>query len=153
MYVDFQFSTLGFDALGGLGVSCERCGDRSCYLAPCRCVWLRAVTQLSFDVLSICKNLCEYLVVSDAFRRVSGGVEFFLPAGKSRDLNQAFSSSYGLFVSLRSSLYFCDDGCDRCFQRVWLLLGGLAVAALLPGVLSISPSGATTTRLRVVVGR
>jgi hypothetical protein len=108
LYVDFQFFALSFDTLGGFWVSFKRSRDRRCYLTLGYCVWLRAVTQLCFDVLGICKDLCNCLVVCVAFRRVLGSVEFFLLAGKSRglDLNQTFSSSYSLFAPPRSSFYF-----------------------------------------------
>ena len=39
--------------------------------------------------------------------------------GKGFDLNQVFFFSYSLFASLRSGLYFRDNCCNQCFQRVF----------------------------------
>jgi hypothetical protein len=113
------------------------------------------VVELLLDVLCIREDLCDCLVVRGAFQRVPDGAEFFLPAeeGGSLDLDQAFSSSCGPFSSLRSGLYFRDDCRNQCFQRVWFLLGGLVVTALLPSILLHSSFLAITTRLRAVVAR
>jgi len=116
------------------------------------CAWLLSCFLMSSAFARI------FVIVSlfgGAFQRVPDGAEFFLPAeeGRSLDLDQVFSSSCGPFSSLRSGLYFRDDCRNQCFQRVWFLLGGLVVTALLPSILLHSSFLATTTRLRAIVAR